>query len=165
MAGLHHGNLAGARHHVHIVVTHEVQEAVQTERTAGNLDGEHLARGINDLGAEHVAKLENLSLILPEAHTHQHDFAVDRGGVAVVDYLYHIHELAELLDDLVELLIVFLHVDGHAGEPGILAGRYVEGVNVIAATGEQACYAGKHTKLVFHEHGDCIDRFVSRHNV
>ena len=163
-AGLHHGNLAGAGHHVHVVVAQQVEETVETEFTAGNLDGEHLARGVNHLGAEHVAKLQNFGLVLAEAHANEHNLAVEGGFVAEIDDFYHIHQFAELLDNLIQLFIVFLHVDGHAGELGVLAGSHVEGMNVVAATGEQTCYAGKHTKLVFHEHGDGINRFVSRHN-
>ena len=104
--------------------------------------------------------MHNLSF--PMEYVDINDVVVQDGVVGTIDCA---ECFAELLDNLVELLIILLHVDGHAGELGIFARRHVEGVDVIAATGEQTCYAGKHTKLVFHEHGDGINRFVSRHNV
>lgn len=132
----YHGNLAGAREHGYIVILHEIQETVEAENTAANLDGEQLSRGIQNTGPEDVAELKYLLLFLAEAYAHQHNLAVNGGLVSVVDNFYHVYELAELLDNLVELLACLVHVNGHTGESGVLARSHIERMDVVTAAGE-----------------------------
>ena len=60
-------------------------------------------------------------------------------------------KLVELLDDLLHGGLVAVGDDGHAREFGVVGRTDVEGVNVVAASAEQAGDAGEHAELVFHE--------------
>ena len=69
-----------------------------------------------------------------------------------IHQLNHVHQLVELLGDLLHLAVIPHRGQGEPGEGCILGGCDVEGFDVVTALGEQAHHAGQGTGLVFKQH-------------
>ena len=70
--------------------------------------------------------------------------------------LQHVHQLVELLDDLLDGRVVAARDDRHAAGVGVVGGADVESVDVVAAPAEQSGDAREHAEFIFHQHRDCV---------
>ena len=78
--------------------------------------------------------------------------------VAIAEHLHLLHadELVELLHQLLDVRVVAEHHNGNAGDFAVLRRADGKALNVEAAPGKQAGYAGKHTRFVGNQHADGI---------
>src|SRR5690606_23366828 len=109
---------------------------------------------IDNLGAEDVTNLDDLSaLVTIRSNLEQEQFT--RGELTMVQIidLHHLHELVELLDALIELLVVTTHRGGDTRKLRVVRRPYIESVDVEAAPAEHASHARKDTKFVFNKYG------------
>ena len=164
-AWLDNGNLTGTGNHGHIVILHKVDEASEAELATGDFDGERFAGSIKHAGAEDVAELQDFLFLVIEFNADEDNLAVDGGNSTEVDYFYHVDQLAELLDNLVKFLAVFIHINGHAGEAGVLTRCYIEGMDVVTTPGEKIGHAGKPAKLILNKYRDSVGVIIGRRHI
>ena len=68
--------------------------------------------------------------------------------------------LAQLVDDLLDLLVVTQHLDGDAGHPRVVGGSHGQGLDVVPFPGEQAGHLAEHAGRVFHQDGQGVSFVV-----
>src|ERR1700712_645233 len=162
---------AGERDHAGL---HDFPDAVGLEHPtqrrqlvsgAGGLDGHGVGGDVDDLGPEHLGHLEDLGAHRRVgADLEHHELALDRRRRLQLDDLDDVHQLVELLGDLLEGELVDAHADGHPRDAGLLGRPDGERLDVVAAPREQARDAGQHAGLVLDEDREDVGahRLVSR---
>src|SRR5690606_28880210 len=116
-----------------------LDEAVQLVAGAGQLDGIHAGRHVDDLPTEDVGGALDLGALgAGGLDLDQHQFALDVSTFRQVHQLDHFDQLVEVLGDLLDH---FLVTDGGQRQPRqgrILGGRHRQAFDVVVALGEQA---------------------------
>ena len=136
---------------------HKGKELVDLALGSGDLDREAFRLNIDDLGAEDVADLHDLAPGLGVSlHADEHQLAVDIVGLTEVLDTDDVHELVELLVNLIKNLVIPTHHDGHSGGFGVKCRPDVQGVDVESAAAEHSSDAGEDAEFVFDEDGDGV---------
>src|SRR5262249_21395848 len=106
---------------------------------------------------EHVGDLHDARAVVALGpHLDEHQLALDRGAGIVLEDLDHVHELVQLLRDLLERLLLDVDDDRHPRNAGALGRADRERVDVEPARGEQPRDAGEHAGTVLDEHRDRV---------
>src|SRR6185312_7643686 len=143
---------AGAHGFQDRAAVERVEEGVELLGGAGELDRVGLVGDVEDAPAEDVGgALDLLAVLAAGAHLHEHELALDVLALGEVDHLHHVHELVQLLGDLLDDLVGSHGHDRHARHGRILGGRHGERLDVVAARGEEPGHARERPGLVLDE--------------
>src|SRR6185312_15600189 len=146
---------AGAHGFQDRAAVERVEEGVELLGGAGELDRVGLVGDVEDAAAEDVrGALDLLAVLARGAHLHEHQLALDVLALGQVDHLDHVHQLVQLLGDLLDDLVGAGGDDGHAREGRVLGRRDRQRLDVVPARGEETCHARKSAGLVLHEDGE-----------
>jgi len=157
LLGAGKGDFAGAGQFCDSKRTHQGKELVDLALGARDLDRKAFRLNVDDLGAEDIADLHDLASGLGIGlHADKHELAVDIVRLAEVLDADDVHELVELLVDLIQHLVVPANHDSHAGCLGVKSRADVQGVDIEAASAEHAGDTGEDTEFVFDENGDGV---------
>lgn len=155
--GTGEGDLAGAGQFGDPKLLHQGQEFVDLALGTGDLDGKALRLHVDDLCPEDIADLHDFGTGLGIGlHPDEDEFPIDIVGFAEVLDADDVHELVELLVDLIKHLVIAPHHDGHAGGFGVERRADVQGVYIETAAAEHTRDAGEDAELVFDEDGDGV---------
>src|SRR4051812_49413410 len=146
------GDLAGARHLDQPVRADHPLERVDLLRRARDLDRQRAARDVDDLPLEDLGELHDVAAVLhgsldPEQRHLPGDRLI---GLHVAD-LHHVHQLVELLGDLIDRVDGAVQGQGDPRDVGVLRRADGEGVDVEAAAGEEPGDPGEDSGLVLDE--------------
>src|SRR5690606_11894167 len=112
-----------------------------------------LWRHVHGLGAEQVDDLQHLAAdARVGAHLDQQQLALHGGRRLELDDLDDVHELVELLGDLLEREVVDGDDDRHPRDLGVLGRPDRERLDVEPPAGEQPGHPGEDARLVLDQH-------------
>ena len=109
---------------------------------------------IDDLTAEDIGgTLDLIAVGTIGTHLDQHDFALDMIAIAQVAYFQYIHQLVQLLGDLLDDAIITGSNYGHPRQGRIFGRRHRQGLDVVSPLGKQAHYPAQGAGFVFQQQG------------
>src|SRR5690606_19902253 len=133
--------------------------AVDLLFVAGHLDDQRFRAGIDDVSAEDVAELDRLAArVRVNAHLDQRQVAADTRHLADVLNLDHVHQLVQVLRNLIRSGIDH---NCHAREVNGVRAPDCQAVDVEVPTSEQARHPVQHTGFVLDQRHE---RLFARHN-
>jgi hypothetical protein len=134
-----------------------LQQPVRLLGAARGLDDEAGLALVRDAGVEGPADLPQRAALLRGAlHLHQHQLALDAVVPAQVPHADHVHELVELVHDLLDHPVVAAADQRDARDAGELSAAHGQRVDVEPAAGEHAADAREHAGPVLDEAGDQV---------
>jgi len=130
-------------------------EGVDLGLARGQLDDESLDRRIEDppAAANHLSA-HGIGLSRGHAQLEQHQFALEVLAAGHVQHLHDVHELVQLVDDLLDDQVRALGHQSQSRDCRVIGGGDRERLDVVAAGGEQPCDACQRAGFVLQEDGD-----------
>mmetsp|Transcript_30397 Transcript_30397/g.65061 ORF Transcript_30397/g.65061 Transcript_30397/m.65061 type:complete len:268 (-) Transcript_30397:178-981(-) len=143
---------AGPGHLQDVVGLEHLLESRHFVQASLDLDGDASLADVADLGPEYLGQVEDLPPLLHAALAlDQHELPAHVGHVREVLDLHAVHELQQLLAEVVD---GGLRSRNHEADPGEALPRGVpdgEGLDVVAPSGEHAGHLLQHSRDVLHE--------------
>lgn len=126
------------------------QKCIQLIAGAGELDGIDRRRHVDNLSAEDFGvALHFFTAIAAGLNLHQHNFAFNMSPLPQLADPQDIHQLVQLLFNLLNRFFIAHGLNGHSGESGIVRRRDSQAFYIIATLGKEADNAGQCTRFVF----------------
>lgn len=151
------GHPPGPGQFVDAELAHEQQELLDLAFIASDLDSQIVVLHVDDFRAKNVADLHDFRpAVGVHLYAHQDEFALDDFFVPIILNGNYVHQLVQLLGDLLQDRVVATDGDRHTGGGGIHCRSHVEGVDIEPTTAEHSGNARQHAEFVFNEDGDGV---------
>ncbi len=130
---------------------HQLDELFHFLLITGDFNGQVLVLDVDDFGPKDVGNLHDFGTGLGcDGDFDQDQFPIDVFAVSEVAYFNGFDQFFKLSDDLVDRGVIAAGDDRHTRDFGIMGGRHVKRIDVIAPAAEQPGHTGQHSKLVLH---------------
>ena len=118
---------------------------------AGEFDGIRIVAHVDDLAAENIGEALDVRARLGIFDTdfNQQHFPFDMLAFGEVHQFHHVHQLVQLLGDLLDDRVRAVSDNRHARQGGVFGGRYGQRFDIVTTGGEQTGDTRQRARFVF----------------